>query len=68
MIASSTCSQKFRHVHNDLPIPLKQFVAQLNSLLQHGADEGALLPAVGDAMRSLVGDDNWLDAAFAVPY
>ena len=68
MIASSVGSENFRHVHDhDLPTPLREFVDRLDTLLNRASDEGTLLPAVGDAMRSLVAEDDWLDAVFAVP-
>lgn len=53
---------------NELAAPLRQFVGELNTLLETTTDEGVLLPKVGQAMGRLVARDNWLDAAFAAPH
>ena len=54
--------------YDQLPAPLKDFVDALSARLGTHADESALLPAVGDAMRKLVTEDNWLDPAFTIPH
>lgn len=51
-----------------MPAPLRQFVSDLNALLESRADEGTLLPQVGKAMRQLITEDNWLDPVFAQPH
>lgn len=51
-----------------LPAPLRQFVDGLNALLETNSDEATLLPEVGKAMRSLIAEDHWLDAAFTAPH
>lgn len=48
--------------------PLRRFVADVDALLTADADESRILPPIGDAMARLVGRDDWLDPAFAVPH
>lgn len=47
---------------------LQQFVAQVDASLATGRREDELLPLLGDAMRALVAQDDWLDPAFATPH
>lgn len=54
--------------NNHLPAPLKQFVASVNALLAADSEESSVLPKVGDAMRALVAEDNWLDPAYTQPH
>lgn len=54
--------------YDRLPARLGRFVEGLNALLETESGESILLPAVGDALRRLVAEDNWLDPAFAVPH
>jgi len=52
----------------ELPAPLREFVGELNALLESESDEATLLPEVGKAMRRLIAEDHWLDPAFAQPH
>ncbi len=54
--------------YSDLPAPLAGFVDAVNGALAGNLDEARLLPRVGEAMRTLVAADDWLDPAFAVPH
>lgn len=54
--------------HADLPAPLKQFVSEVNTVLETESDESSLLPKVGKSMRRLVAKDDWLHSAFAQPH
>jgi len=51
-----------------LPAPLQRFVDEVNGLLETQHDESRLLPQVGDAMRTLVSSDDWLDPVLAKPH
>lgn len=52
----------------DLAAPLKRFVDDVTALIGAESEESALLPRVGESMRALVAEDNWLDPAFAAPH
>ena len=52
----------------ELPVSLRQFVSAVTTLLETGSDERGLLPSVGDSMRELVAEDDWLDPEFAKPH
>lgn len=52
----------------DLPAPLKQFVTEVDALLEGENEENNLLPKVGRAMKALVAKDDWLAPAFAKPH
>lgn len=52
----------------DLSAPLQRFVETVDTLLDSGIEEAALHPQVGEAMRALVANDDWLDPAFAQPH
>lgn len=54
--------------NNHLAAPLQQFVDSVSSLLAADSDESRFLPKVGEAMRGLVAQDDWLDPAFAQPH
>ena len=54
--------------YSNLPAPLQQFVEKVNTLLESEEEESSLHRKVGDAMRSLVAKDDWLDPAFAEPH
>lgn len=51
-----------------LPAPLKGFVEEVTNILNQNMEEGVLLPQVGESMRALVAQDNWLDPALAQPH
>ena len=51
-----------------MPAALKQFVSDVDTLLETESDESSLLPAVGESMRRLVAKDDWLDPAYARPH
>ena len=53
--------------HSDLPAPLQRFVEEVNTLLG-SEEESSLHRKVGEAMRVLVAQDDWLDPAFAEPH
>ncbi len=52
------------------PIPesLTRFVAEVGALMDAGLDEPRLLPGVREAMKRLVGRDDWLPEAMAQPH
>lgn len=52
----------------DLPSSLRQFVSDVTTLVETESEEAKLLPRVGDAMRTLVAEDDWLDPEFAKPH
>ena len=52
----------------DLPSSLRQFVSDVTTLVETQPDEAELLPQAGDAMRTLVAKDDWLEPAFATPH
>lgn len=54
--------------NNPLPAPLQQFVDDVTMLLDTENDESVLHPKVGEAMKTLVAADNWLDPAYAQPH
>lgn len=69
-IGTKTLQAIFRHRsetldNSNLAPPLKQFVDEVMSLLGNGAEEKVFLPKIGKAMQTLVGEDDWLDAAYA---
>ena len=51
----------------DLPASLRQFVDTVSKLLETESNEQRFLPKIGESMRRLVADDDWLDPAFAEP-
>ena len=51
-----------------IPAPLQTFVDAVNQQLATGGEESSILPRIGDAMRTLVAEDNWLDDAYAQPH
>ncbi len=52
----------------DLPDSLRQFVSEVTRLVETEPEESALLPRIGQSMRTLIADDGWLDAAYAQPH
>lgn len=54
--------------HSGLPASLQRFVEEIDTLLDSGEEESRLHRKVGDAMRALVAEDDWLDPAFAEPH
>lgn len=48
--------------------PLKQFVDDVSALLEAGKEESVFLPEIGEAMKALVSEDNWLNPAFTVEH
>jgi 3-mercaptopropionate dioxygenase len=53
---------------NELPTALKQFVDQVNILLESDLVENEFHPKVGEAMKALVVKDDWLDPVYAQPH
>lgn len=51
-----------------LPAALERFVAEVSTLLAAERDERRFLPEIGRSMHRLVGRDDWLDPAFAMPH
>ena len=47
---------------------LQRFVDDVTALVESGVGEAELHPKVGEAMRALVRQDNWLDASVSVPH
>jgi predicted metal-dependent enzyme (double-stranded beta helix superfamily) len=54
--------------NNHLPAPLKQFVDAVTALLATDSDESGFLPKIGESMRALVANDNWLDPVYTQPH
>ncbi len=54
--------------NTELPVALKQFVNEMDALLNTVSDESILHLNVGDAMAKLVAKDDWLDPAFSLPH
>ncbi len=54
--------------NNPMPAPLQQLVDDVTALLVSSNDESNFLPKVGEAMRALVANDDWLDPAYAQPH
>jgi 3-mercaptopropionate dioxygenase len=53
---------------NNMPTVLKQFVNQVDSLLDSDCSENELHAKVGEAMKNLISKDDWLDSAYAQPH
>lgn len=47
---------------------LNTFVKQVESLISSASDEAKLLPRLGEAMRTLVAEDDWLAPAYTQPH
>ena len=52
----------------DLPASLRQFVNEATSAIETESEERRLLAKLGESMRALVANDDWLDPAFAQPH
>lgn len=52
----------------DLPASLRQFVTEVTTWVEAEPQERKLLGRVGDSMRRLVAEDDWLEPAFAEPH
>lgn len=53
---------------NTLAAPLATFVTQVEQLIDSQTPEADMLPKVGEAMKALVSEDNWLDDSVAQPH
>lgn len=53
---------------NPMPSSLQTFTDRVSQLLDANHAESVFLPKIGEAMSELVGQDNWLDDAFAKPH
>ncbi len=52
----------------DLSPALREFVTRVDTLLSRETDEERFLPDIGEAMRTLVADDGWLQPEHAAPH
>lgn len=48
--------------------PLEQFTSEVSNILQSGKEEAAFLPEIGESMKKLVAQDNWLNEDYAKPH